>query len=213
MVSRTYLHCVILFSEMKTKTLILIGPQGSGKGTQAERITQYLRGETEQDVFHFEAGAQFRKLAEQSSYTSSQINDTLKRGDLQPSFLAVHFWAESFIENVDPNTHLVIDGSPRRMLEAKIMDEALDFYQRTDPIVLHIDITREETFARLSDRGRDDDTDAGIKRRLDQFAEKTQPVIKHYQQKDGFRYERIDGMQTIAGVQSSIRSVISSGHE
>jgi adenylate kinase len=127
---------------------------------------------------------------------------------LQPSFLAAHFWVDAFVDNLDPNTHLIIDGSPRRMLEARIMDEALEFYKRFKPVVLHIDITREETFNRLADRGRNDDTDEGIKRRLDQYEAETQPVIEHYQDNDEFRYERIDGMQSVNEVESEIRSVI-----
>lgn len=193
---------------METQTLIFIGPQGSGKGTQAERITDYLDNNTDQDVFHFEAGQQFRELANDSDYTSKQVRETLNEGDLQPSFLAVHFWGQAFIDNVDPDTHLVIDGSPRRMLEAKIMDEALEFYERLEPIVLHIAITREETFARLTDRGREDDTNAGIKRRLQQYEQETEPVINHYENKEGFRYERVDGMQSVPDVQSSIQSII-----
>lgn len=202
------LICVTLNKAMRTQTLILIGPQGSGKGTQAERLASHLSEASEQDVFRFEAGAWFRKIAEDDGYTSQRVNDTLSRGDLQPSFLAVHFWAKSFIDNLDPDTHVVVDGSPRRMLEAKIMDEALEFYQRTKPTVLHLDISEEETFNRLSSRGRNDDTDAGIRRRLEQYQKETQPVIEHYQNKDGFRYKRIDGEQSVAEVQSSLQSVI-----
>ena len=193
---------------MKAQTFIFIGPQGSGKGTQADRLAEALQSADNRDVFHFEAGQQFRQLANQSGYTSQRVNETLTRGDLQPSFLATHFWGQAFIDNLDPDTHLIIDGSPRRMLEARIMDEALEFYKRFKPVVLHIDISREETFKRLTDRGRDDDTDDGIKRRLDQYEAETQPVIEHYQGKDGFRYERIDGMQSVNEVESEIRSVI-----
>jgi len=193
---------------MQAQTFIFIGPQGSGKGTQADRLTAHLQESDSRDVFHFEAGQQFRKLADRSGYTSERVQETLTRGDLQPSFLATHFWGGAFIKNVDPRTHLIIDGSPRRMLEARIMDEALKFYKRSEPVVLHVDITREESFNRLSDRGRDDDTNSGIQRRLDQYEAETQPVIEHYQAKDGFRYEQIDGMQSVAEVEPEIRSAI-----
>jgi len=193
---------------MEAQTVIFIGPQGSGKGTQADRLTTHLQKNSSRDVFHFEAGQHFRELADRSGYTGKRVRETLTRGDLQPSFLATHFWGEVFIKNADPHTHLIIDGSPRRMLEARIMDEALDFYRRNKPVVLHVDITREESFKRLSDRGRDDDTDTGIARRLDQYEAETQPVIEHYQNEDGFQYERIDGMQSVSEVESAIWSVI-----
>jgi adenylate kinase len=193
---------------MSAQTCIFIGPQGSGKGTQADRLTTHLQESDTRDVYHFEAGQRFRELADRSGYTSKRVQETLTRGDLQPSFLATHFWGDAFIKNVDPHTHLIIDGSPRRILEARIMDEALEFYKRDKPVVLHVDITHEESFKRLSDRGRDDDTSSGIERRLDQYEAETQPVIEHYQNKDGFRYERIDGMQSVAEVESDIRSVI-----
>jgi adenylate kinase len=194
---------------MDTQTIILLGPQGSGKGTQSEKLANHLQSESKKDVLHFETGQSFRQLARQDNWTGKQIRSTIEDGKLQPSFLAVRLWATQLIDNLDPETHLVLDGSPRRMLEAKLLSEALDFYQRGNRLVIHLTIDEETTYERLSDRGRNDDTQEAIAIRLAQYRKQTKPVIDHFKEIDNYRCEEVDGKQSIAAVHDDICNLLS----
>jgi adenylate kinase len=194
---------------MDTQTIILLGPQGSGKGTQSEKLANYLQNESKKDALHFETGQSFRRLAKQDNWTGKQIRSTIEDGKLQPSFLAVRLWATQLIDNLDPETHLVLDGSPRRMLEAKLLSEALDFYQRGNRLVIHLTIDEETTYKRLSDRGRNDDTQESIANRLAQYRKQTKPVIDHFKEIDNYRLEGVDGKQSIAAVHDDICNLLS----
>lgn len=193
---------------METQTIILLGPQGSGKGTQAEKLAKFLQDNSDQGVLHFEAGQAFRNLSKKDNWTGRQIRSAIQEGNLQPSFLAVHLWANQLISNLGTETHLVLDGSPRRMLEAKLLTEALDFYQRSNRLVIHLAIDEKTTYNRLSDRDRADDTKESIANRLKQYRQQTKPVIEHFKKVDTYRCEEIDGNQSIPAVYDDICAVL-----
>ncbi|MEX2514648.1 MAG: nucleoside monophosphate kinase [Candidatus Paceibacterota bacterium] len=194
---------------MQKQTFVFLGPQGSGKGTQADQVVAYLRAESERETLYFETGAAFRQLAEGSSETSHHVRKSLIAGDIQPSFLAVRLWAEGFATDLNQDMHLVVDGSPRTLLEARMLDEAFVFYDRTPVKVIHLTLPESVTYERLAERARDDDHRSAIKRRLAEYQAKTLPVIDFYKDSDNYTYIQIDGEGTIDEIQQSIRDTIS----
>lgn len=193
---------------MKSQTYVFLGPQGSGKGTQADDLAAHLRDDSERETLHFETGAAFRELAEVDTETGRHVKKSLNQGDIQPSFLAVRLWAEGFAHNLSKGMHLIVDGSPRTLLEARMLDEAFVFYGRTPVKVIHLSLPEEETFKRLSERGRDDDHRQAIEQRLAEYKAKTVPVLDFYEESDNYNLIHIDGMQSIADIQKEIQETL-----
>lgn len=193
---------------MKSQTYVFLGPQGSGKGTQADDLAAHLREDSVRELLHFETGAAFRELAEVNTETGRHVKKSLNQGDIQPSFLAVRLWAEGFAHNLEEGMHLIVDGSPRTLLEARMLDEAFVFYDRTPVKVIHLTLPEEETFKRLSERGRDDDYQQAIEQRLAEYKAKTVPVVDFYKESDNYNLIQIDGMQSIADIQKEIQETL-----
>jgi adenylate kinase len=193
---------------MQPQTFVFLGPQGSGKGTQADQIVEYLRAQSDRETYYFETGAAFRKLAEANSETSLYVRESLNEGDIQPSFLAVRLWGDGMAKDLRKDMHLVMDGSPRTLLEARMLDEAFVFYNRTPVKVIHLTLPESVTYERLAERSRDDDHSRAINRRLEEYKEKTLPVIDFYRNSENYTYVHINGDQSIDKIQQQIRGNI-----
>lgn len=127
------------------KTIIFIGPQGSGKGTQAHFLIPKIHAE------YFEAGALLRQTAKQDTEMGAKIRNLIDNGILIKDDL----WkvvAESKLESIDPNAPLIIDGSPRRIGQAHILLNYLKSSGRVPIITIYISLPRQESIRRLQNR-------------------------------------------------------------
>jgi len=189
---------------MNSPTYIFIGRSGCGKGTQAELLKKYLEKKGEV-VFYLESGAKFRDFVSQSGYTAQLSNTIMKKGELQPAFLAIHIWSHLMIEQMDEKKHLMIDGTPRKLAEAKILDEAFKFYGRKDMKIIYVNVSDAWSIARLEGRGRADDKSlAEVKKRLAWFNTDVIPALDFYKNNSDYDYLDINGEQTIEQVQAEI---------
>ena len=189
---------------MNSPTYIFIGRSVCGKGTQALLLKKYL-GTKGQEVFYLESGAKFRDFVSQSGYTAQLSNTIMKKGELQPAFLAIHIWSHLMIEQMDEKKHLMIDGTPRKLAEAKILDEAFKFYGRKDMKIIYVNVSDAWSIARLEGRGRADDKSlAEVKKRLAWFNTDVVPALDFYKNNPDYQYLDINGEQTIEQVQAEI---------
>jgi len=123
------------------KTIILIGSQGSGKGTQARKLQEYIeQKEVETPAFLFSMGEGFRRFAKSDGYTEERVRGFLSKGKILPLFLPVWLWTRMFIENVQGREHLIFDGSPRTPGEAEVLESAFEFYGRKSVVVLKLEV-------------------------------------------------------------------------
>ena len=186
---------------MKSATCIFIGRSGCGKGTQAELLIKYFKEKSDNPVFYLESGQKFREFISSSSYTASLSNEIMKDGKLQPAFLAIHLWAHLMIEQMDEKKHLVIDGTPRKLEEAKILDEAFKFYKRNTPTIIYVNVSRKWSIERLEARGRADDKSLEeINKRLDWFDNDVMPAVEYYRNNPDYKFCDINGEQTVEEV-------------
>ncbi len=187
-------------------TIIFIGPQGSGKGTQIERLTKALRqSEPHKRVVDIQTGRRFRALAaKQEGYTEKSIHQTLDTGILQPLFLSVVLWGDAFHHHVDPECHLLIDGFPRTVNEARVLESALSFYHRDNLVIVNLETPEDVVRGRMQSRARADDTPESIEARLSWYREETLPVLAYYRERAHTTVIDCDGTQSIDGVQAEI---------
>ncbi len=133
---------------MKPLNFALIGRSGCGKGTQADLLIKHFG-----NFFYISTGGLLRNLAKLDTAAGKGIKEILDAGGLAPDFVIIGLWMNQLCNNLREDQGVMLDGAPRRVIEAKAIDEFVDFLGRKDdffPIL--IDISREEAFNRLTKR-------------------------------------------------------------
>jgi adenylate kinase len=192
---------------MSPKTFIFFGRSGSGKGTQAHLLIDYLKEKNpEITSLYFETGQQIRKFSEKKGYTNTLIQGILDKGELLPGFLPIWMWTDFLVTHFTGKEHLVFDGLSRRLNEAPVLDSALKFYGREKAYVILIDVSRDWAFKHLKTRGREDDTDEDINRRLDWYESDVEKALGFFREKPEYKFVDINGEQEIEKVHQDIVS-------
>lgn len=191
---------------MQPTTVIFIGPQGSGKGTQIEQLTKVI---TEKDplrrVVDIQTGRRFRALAaKHETYAERKISQTLDTGALQPDFLTHILWGQAMIDQLDPKSHLLIDGFPRTVQQAEVLDDALEFFERETLNIINLDTPEDVVRKRMYERARADDTEDSIETRLRWYHEDTLPVLDYYRVRPDTVVHDIEGTASIEEVHQQI---------
>jgi len=194
---------------MEPKIIVLIGRSGCGKGTQAELLQEYFKKkDPARQVLYVETGVQFREFIKGQSYSSRLSNEVYTRNDRQPDFLAIWNWARVFVDKMTGEEHVIIDGTPRSLSEAKVFDTAIKFYNRPATIVF-LDISRTEAERRLMNRGRVDDLGlAKIAKRLDWFDSDVMPAIQYFKNESSSNFLHIKAEKPVEEVFDEIVSAI-----
>lgn len=196
---------------MQPYTIIFVGPQGSGKGTQIELLTKFLKtNDPTHRVVDVQTGRRFRALAMKGEgYTEKKVHQTLDTGVLQPLFLSVMLWSDAFHQHLDTESHLLIDGFPRTIHEAEVLESALNFYRRDHVFVIDLDTPEEIVRERMIKRARQDDTDASIEARLTWYREETLPVLAYYRTRPKTTVIDCDGTASIMEVHHAVLNALS----
>lgn len=183
---------------MNPQTFIFIGRSGCGKGLQSSLLRKFLnQNDPNTPVVYVETGDHFREYIKSPGYTWERARAVNDNGELQPDFLAVWVWSQVLIEKMGGNQHLVFDGSPRSLVEAKILHTAIPFYERSNPVVVFIDVSHEWAEERLRGRGRADDVNLQVvERRLSWYEKDVLPAINFYKENSMYKFLRINGEQT-----------------
>ena len=157
--------------------VLLLGPQGAGKGTQAKRIS------TDYDIPHIASGEILRAEMTAGSELGSRVKDVYDRGDLVSDDLMIEL-IKSRLAQADTEGGFILDGFPRTTVQAEALDEMFGEIGRSFNVVFALQIPDEIAFERLRRRaeieGRPDDTDDAIRRRLENYHRETAPLIEYY---------------------------------
>jgi len=186
---------------MKPQTVIFIGPQGSGKGTQVELLKAHLEQVSpDHKVIAIETGKAFRDLAETESYTAHRVKEILAEGGMIPNFLTKAFVVKYLVKNLTPNVHMTMDGFPRNLVQVQFIDDLMTFYKREDLSVVYLDTPEEIVRERMNGRARGDDTPDLIDERLRLYREQTEPILAAYESREDVNFVKIDGSLPISEV-------------
>ena len=157
--------------------LLVLGPQGSGKGTQASRLAE------EREIPHVSTGDMFRAAIAAGTPLGRRVEPILASGELVPDELTVALIRERLSEP-DATRGFVLDGFPRNLAQAEALDAMLTEIDRELDLVLFFDLDQVTSTERLRKRavieGRDDDTPDAIARRLELYHEQTAPLVELY---------------------------------
>jgi adenylate kinase len=157
--------------------ILLLGPQGSGKGTQAKRIS------AEYGIPHVATGDMLREAIAAGTGLGRSVKPILARGDLVPDEDMISLIRERLSRD-DTAEGFVLDGFPRTMAQAEALDAMLREIGRELTIVFELQLPEEVCIERLLRRarleGRVDDTPEVVRRRLELYHRETEPLIEHY---------------------------------
>lgn len=157
--------------------LLVLGPQGSGKGTQAKRIAE------DRGIPHVSTGDMFRAAIDAHTDLGREVAPILASGELVPDELTIALIRERLSEP-DALRGFVLDGFPRNLAQAAALDTMLAEIGRSLDGVLFFDLSDEIALDRLlgraQDEGRHDDTPEVIARRLEIYHDQTEPVVEFY---------------------------------
>ena len=195
---------------MTPKTIIFIGPQGSGKGTQIEKLYSVIAAaDPSRRIVDIQTGRRFRALAaKHETFADKKIADTLDSGELQPDFITHLLWGQAMLDQLDPKAHLLIDGFPRNAHQARVLNNAFTFFEREKIIVINLETPEDVVRERMASRARSDDTPESIETRLRIYREETLPLLDFYRQQDNAVLHNIDGTLDIDGVHTAICEVL-----
>lgn len=216
---------------MPELNLILLGPPGSGKGTQGERLQEDFR------LPYYATGDILRAAVKERTEVGKQAKEYMDRGDLVPDQVIIGVIAER-LQDVEASDGFILDGFPRTVPQAEALDGKMKELRREITAVLLIDVPEDEILRRLGGRRtceknpshiyhvefdppkeegvcdidgaklivRDDDKPEVIKNRLTQYREKTEPLIDYYDERGILN--RVDGRQSPDEVEERIHGII-----
>jgi adenylate kinase len=157
--------------------ILLLGPQGSGKGTQAKRIAE------EYELAHISTGDILRAEVAAGSPLGLQVKSVMDAGQLVSDDLILAIIRDR-LAHEDAQEGFVLDGFPRNLAQADALDDMLREIGRPLDVAFELHLSDEECSARMLKRaeleGRADDTPEAIKQRLELYHSETEPLIEHY---------------------------------
>lgn len=175
------------------KNLILFGPPGSGKGTQAAKLVEKY------DLLHISTGDLFRSEMSQDTPLGIEAKGYITRGQLVPDEVTIGMLQNRVISN--PNVPgYIFDGFPRNITQCEALDELLSSLNQDIHRLLMLEVADQEIITRILSRGqssgRTDDNDAAIiQHRIDVYKSETMPVFGYYAEKG--KAFKMDGIGTI----------------
>jgi adenylate kinase len=174
------------------RNLVLLGPPGAGKGTQADRLREDF------DLPYYATGNILRDAIASESELGKQAKEIVDAGDLVPDDLIFKV-IEERLASTEAQDGFLLDGFPRTIGQAEMLEQSLDKRGRQVTAALLIDAPDEEVV-------RDDDKPETVKKRLEVYHEQTEPLIQWYSDRGLLR--RFDGTRTPEEVHSHIRATL-----
>jgi adenylate kinase len=227
---RSEVHTNSPVSNVSELNLILLGPPGAGKGTQAERLREDF------DLAYIATGDMLRKAVKDGTELGRKAKEYMDNGDLVPDEVIIGVILEE-VEGESAQDGFLLDGFPRSVGQAEALEEALAGLDRRLTAVLCIQASDDEVVRRLSGRRictkaehvynvytdppkhdevcdqdgsrlvqRDDDREATVRKRLAVFHKQTEPLVEYYEDRGLLR--RFDGTRSPTEVHDHIRATI-----
>ena len=185
--------------------IILIGPPGGGKGTQAERVVKKM------GIPHLSTGDMLREAVRAASPTGRRAQQFMDQGQLVPDEVMLELVGQR-LGQPDCQNGCLLDGFPRTLAQAKALDEILARLDTPLDLVLELQVDDDEVVRRIagrraqSDEKRSDDDPSVVPQRLRQYHQQTRPVLDYYRRRR--LWHGLDGMGTVDEVFQRIQQVI-----
>lgn len=173
--------------------LLFVGPPGSGKGTQAARVASRLR------VPHISTGEMFRSHVSRKTPLGMEVESLMAAGEYVPDEITGKMLAQR-LAHADAADGFILDGFPRTIPQARMLDELL--VETPLDLVVSLRVDDDELVGRMLSRGRADDALETIRRRLEVYQSQTAPLLEFYEPRGLVR--DVDGSGSIGDITGRI---------
>jgi adenylate kinase len=179
--------------------LIFLGPPGAGKGTQAQNLAYDC------NIPHISTGDILRQAMKEQTLLGIKAQNYVDSGELVPDQLVQELVQER-LSQPDIKSGWILDGFPRKVTQAVFLQELLQKMHQSGEKVVNLDVPDDVVVARLLERGRKDDTEEIIRRRLEVYRSETAPLIDYYGAKQ--QLLTVNGNQSQEEVTNELKKVI-----
>ena len=188
------------------QTFVFIGRSGSGKGTQLDLLkNSFLKKDSSFSIKIITMGEIFRNFFKESGFIQDIARQvSMQEGKFQPDFLTNGLFISSVINKVDKTSILFFDGYPRNLNQLQIIKDLFIYIKREKPVILNIEVSREEVKKRMLSRGRGDDNQQAIENRLDEYEKFIIPMLEKIKTDEFFTYLSIDGEGQVGDIHKEI---------
>ena len=180
--------------------LVILGPPGAGKGTQAELLSEAL------GIPHISTGDLFRANISQGTAVGIEAKRYLDAGDLVPSEITVDM-VRARVGEPDASKGFILDGFPRSTEQADALKDILSALDTSLDAVLSFVVDADVVVERMLARGRADDTEEVIRNRMAVYTKETAPLLAYY----GDQVKNIDAVGDIQDVHQRVLSALGAG--
>jgi len=188
---------------MTARRLLLLGPPGAGKGTQAERLVSRL------GIPQVSTGDMLRAAVAAGTAIGERAKAVMERGELVPDEIVIGV-AEERLARPDAQRGFVLDGFPRTAAQAEALDAILERMgtplERCVAIVVDDDEIVQRLLRRARIEGRSDDNEATIRNRMRVYREQTEPLVAYYRERGLLR--EVDGQGSVEAVAKRIEEAL-----
>lgn len=185
--------------------IILFGPPGAGKGTQAAKLIETY------GLAHISTGDLFRYNLSNNTPLGEEARTYMDKGELVPDGVTVKMLKARVLELTDVKG-IIFDGFPRTIAQAEALDELMGELNSQVDALIKLEVSREASVARLLERGKtsgrsDDQNEETIGNRFDVYIAETSPVFNYYENQE--RSYSVDGIGTIDEIANRLSAVVS----
>ena len=185
---------------MKNLRLVILGRQGSGKGTQCLRLSELYR------TIHISTGDMLRAAVETQTELGKKAKIIMDAGDLVPDEIINGIVAERIEMNDVLESGFILDGYPRTSAQAEALEGELLSSGLSLDLAINLEVPVDEVTQRMLDRARADDTEEAIQRRLEIYENETAPLLEWFEERNNLIV--VDGLGTEDVVFSRLQNVI-----
>jgi adenylate kinase len=151
---------------MEPVTALFFGSQGAGKGTQVKMLVDFLKSKSDRGIIHIDMGQELRNLRDTGTFAGKFTGTVIDAGDRMPDFMPIYLQTKKIVDTLTGTEHIIADGLARGADQTRSYDDMMQFFKRDNFQIINLVIDDEVAIRRLLSRGRNDDTEEAIRRRL-----------------------------------------------
>ena len=196
---------------MNPITVLFFGSQGAGKGTQVKMLIDFLKKKSDRGIVHIDMGQELRNLRDTGTLAGKLTGEIIDNGIRIYDFMAIYLQTKKLVENVTGDEHIVADGLARGDDQTKAFDDMINFFKRDRLEIVNIVISDDTAVKRLLARGRNDDTEEAIRRRLAWTKTDVLPQLELLRSRGRVVHE-IDGEPDVDTIHKNILAALNRGN-